>query len=507
MSDIKIYSDSTRLIYIEPNDVFDSSLSKENIGKLNGVSITPKYEDLCISFNLIIDQFSRTREVKKSGITDKKDKKVSIEWTSPVSKNVNFSVLSGDEGNGESPNFLTTYYTDISFDSYKKKTQIEGLGVESVDISYESWYTPTVVIKFVDVRGSAIFGREEANHRGDEMTVDNIFGAFFTMPYPRFRLQVKGFYGKPVTYQLACESFKGQLNAQTGNFEAVVRFIAYSWSLMTEIPFMYLVAASNADYEGADYWERHRGDKTWQLIDKNGQTRNPLKLDDMFDKIRNATSMVDDKVSKFTQEQSEKTSDVTKEIDSLKALAEFQNDFINKLNVLFNNKYTRSDVKNYEFSIVFYSDNDEVTVTDEVKQSFGKLYDTLEKCASDLNQSGVTIKNTPNGWTKDDFPTENFKLDNKLSSSDAADVSEALDNSNSSTDETLINTIANDASKEVNKETDTPKGKYGFCIKFFDFSTKHNELNSSYSKTMKDWYDELNAGIQGDIIELIGFWP
>ena len=38
-------------------------------------------------------------------------------------------------------NFLTTYYTDLTFDSYREKTQIEGLGVESVQISYESWYT------------------------------------------------------------------------------------------------------------------------------------------------------------------------------------------------------------------------------------------------------------------------------------------------------------------------------------------------------------------------------
>ena len=35
-------------------------------------------------------------------------------------------------------------------------------------------------------------------NKREDLTVDNMFGAFFTMPYPRFRLQVKGFYGKPV---------------------------------------------------------------------------------------------------------------------------------------------------------------------------------------------------------------------------------------------------------------------------------------------------------------------
>ena len=162
------------------------------------------------------------------------------------------SVLQGDRGgdslinpdgsfaySNSDYNFLTTYYTDLTFDSYKEKTQIEGLGVESVQISYESWYTPTVVINFVDIRGSALWGREEAIHVDEHLTAENVFGAFFTMPYPLFRLQVKGFLGKPVTYQLTCSNFKGEFNSQTGNFEAVATFIGYSWSLMTDIPFMY----------------------------------------------------------------------------------------------------------------------------------------------------------------------------------------------------------------------------------------------------------------------------
>ena len=248
MADEKIHTSNgqiarqcNRIIYIEPNDVYDSDCGNKQIGE----TLTPKYEDFCISFNLIIEQFQRFKSegtASSKNNEDNETKTYSIEWglTQEDMVKRRTSVLQGDRGEYitnpdgsvsfkvDDYNYLTTYFTDLSYDSYYKKTEIEGLGVESVQISYESWYTPTIVIKFVDVRGSSLFGREEAIHVDEKLTADNVFGAFFTMPYPLFRLQVKGFLGKPVTYQLTCSSFKGNLNSQTGNFEATATFIGYS---------------------------------------------------------------------------------------------------------------------------------------------------------------------------------------------------------------------------------------------------------------------------------------
>ena len=52
-----------RIIYVEPNDVYD----KEANNSQQGESLTPKYEDFCISFNLIIESYSRF----KSGVVSK----------------------------------------------------------------------------------------------------------------------------------------------------------------------------------------------------------------------------------------------------------------------------------------------------------------------------------------------------------------------------------------------------------------------------------------------------
>lgn len=290
-----------RIIYVEPNDVFDKDVKNES-----GKSLTPKYEDFCISFNLIVETFRRFKnEIKHIDSKDKNESnKYSIQWnlTREEQLKQRTSILQGNRGKdgyinadgtlsdtGYDYNYLTTYYTDLSFDSYKK-TEIEGLGVESVQISYESWYTPTIVIKFVDVRGSALWGREEAIHTDEKITAENVFGAFFTMPYPLFRLQVKGFLGRPVTYQLACSNFKGEFNAQTGNFEAVVTFIGYSWSLLTDIPFTYLIAAPYAPGKGFKYWNENVNKEEWRLWDGESSYLPPPKLYDFFTSIKKAIS-------------------------------------------------------------------------------------------------------------------------------------------------------------------------------------------------------------------------
>lgn len=150
-----------------------------------------------------------------AGVDEEGNPKWIISWTS-TPKDTTPSWVTFMSGNdvGNGTNSLTTDYTNISFDQYFKGEQIEGLGVEQVSISFESWYTPTVSIKFVDVRGSAFFGREEAIHYDDKITADNLFGCFATVPYPEFKLQIKGFLGRPVTYQLACSGIHAELNPQ-----------------------------------------------------------------------------------------------------------------------------------------------------------------------------------------------------------------------------------------------------------------------------------------------------
>ena len=267
-----------RVYYVDPNDVYGFDKEKK-------VPFTPPYEDLCIAFNLIIEKFSR--------FNDYETEKIEISWfNTPTDDKTHFSVLEGDLKYGDN-NYLTTYYTEISPDGYKKKEMIEGLGVESIQVNFDSYYTPTVVIKFVDVRGSALFGREEAIHSdasgSGKLNADNIFGAFVTIPYPKFRLQIKGFYGRDVTYQLTCSNFKANFNAKTGNVEATATFIGYTWSILTDIPLAYLIAAPYCDYGGALYWSNHVDTEDWKMentAESNAKQTQPPKLHQFFQNIR-----------------------------------------------------------------------------------------------------------------------------------------------------------------------------------------------------------------------------
>ena len=283
-----------RVLYADPNEAF---------GSINGVPMTPDYSDLSISFKLecrILSRFKNNVGIAETDVTIKnKDTKqeetvkYTLNWNTPygtIGENQWVSFMQGDLYNNGNDSVLTTYYTDLHYDDYREKTVVEGLGVENVTIAYENYYTPTITIKFVDHRGTALFGREEVVHYDDKITIDSIFGAFFTAPYPLFRMQVKGFYGRAVTYQMTCTSFKGSLNPQTGNFEAVATFVGYSYSLLTDIPFEYLVAAPYCKYVGEDYWNAHKNKIEWQMAGENGaiSTNNVPTLFELFKNINAA---------------------------------------------------------------------------------------------------------------------------------------------------------------------------------------------------------------------------
>lgn len=277
----ELFHSNGRIKFVEPNDVFGYGDNDKKI------PLTPPYEDMCVAFNLIVEKYNRF---------DVNDRKIyHFHWRDKMTDgSTNGSFLDGRLVDNDGNSYLSTYYTDISSSSYKQGEMIEGLGVESIQVSHDSWYAPTVTIKFVDVRGSALFGREEAIHTDStasgKINADNFFGALFTQPYPKFRLQVKGFFGKDVTYQLTVSNFTADFDDKTGNFIATVTFVGYTWSILTDIPLVYLIAAPYCNYKGQDYWNEHVTDPEWQLNNSSltmVTDTKPQTLVDLFNKIQN----------------------------------------------------------------------------------------------------------------------------------------------------------------------------------------------------------------------------
>lgn len=256
----------SRIVYTEPN--FANNIT------LDGVDLSVPLEDMCISVDLIAEI--------KNRFSEQISQTVLAQW---VSGGKDLSFFEGVKLNkNDDETYLTTYFTDITYEDAKGNGVIEGLGIESIDINFDSWFTPMVTIKFVDVRGSSIlvpnqYDKEVNNSK--YVTSDKLYKCFFTFPYPRFRLMVKGFYGKPVTYQLTVSKFNGSFNATNGNFEAVVNFIGYNYSLLTDIQFQYIAAAPYDSYYGREYFDKNRTQSRW-LLDGSVE---PPTLYDFYNKI------------------------------------------------------------------------------------------------------------------------------------------------------------------------------------------------------------------------------
>lgn len=373
-----------RIIYVDPNNVN---------GEINSNPLTPDYTDYCISFNLVVEKNSRYN------IGDISTKKYVISWTSYINEDntSNFtpgnyvSFLQGE--NIDNFNFLTTYYTDINYDDVKAKSIVEGLGVESVDISFDSYYVPTVVIKFVDVRGSSLFGREETIHNGTTLTSDNIFGCFFSLPYPLFRLQVKGFYGKPVTYQLTCSGFKGSFNSQTGNFEAIATFIGYSYSLLTDIPFQYIVAAPYSNYIGAEYWNKKVNSPEWELADGEKM----VKLFQLMNEINEATIKGINQEC-ITDAESEEKKSLFNEKKILNDILNYYNIFVNEFSKIGDRSLISSD-ENCQLLIMKDDYDNNISVNTKISQAHTTLLNYI-------NQYNSSYRST--AFNNDDYPNESF---------------------------------------------------------------------------------------------------
>lgn len=377
---------ANRIAYVEPNDIY---------GSVNGVPITPNYEDFCISFNLIAEKVNRYNTNEYSGSKDNNDvEALRISWGQKT-KSDYVSFLSGEEDkNGN--HFISTYYTDIVYENIKGKSIVEGIGVESIDVVFESFYTPTITIKFVDVRGSSLFGREAAIHEQGKITAENIFGCFFTQPYPKFKLQIKGFYGKDVTYQLTCSNFTGSFNSNNGNFEFIVTFIGYNYALLTDIPFIYLIAAPFSSYAGRKYWDSHINNPSWLI---NGKPM--VTLFEYMTTIKK--HMLENTNNAINEEDNARLVQINNERNLLNEINTLYTDFINSLKNDCNNNILQSKDSNNNIQLLlFYNQVTKIAnsfkrnITQDIYEKHNNLINKVVEYNTNYHDNSIELTKMPN---------------------------------------------------------------------------------------------------------------
>lgn len=239
----KIGCQANGLKIVDPNN-FDGMSSSSNISVAT--------EDLNISVVLRTKKKGRTVLTKEPSV-----------GTRESTQNISINFMEGSTINGEK--VLTTKYTDLTTVFDKDVINDETLGITNIDIDFNSSMTPMITINFVDVRGSSIFQNEE-NIAGNNS--GNKYSTFFQMPYPIFELEIKGYYGKPVTYCLHMLKFSSKFNSKTGNFEIQCEFIGYTYAMLSDMLIGYLKAIPYTKI-GSEVYANYKANKDNDLSNKN----------------------------------------------------------------------------------------------------------------------------------------------------------------------------------------------------------------------------------------------
>ena len=253
--------------YIEPNF---SSVKGEFSGKTflnwaldDDYERAPRLEDYSIMLNIEVEICSRKNISKSETIT--KDVLI-LQYSSREDGKSAVNFMGGtkvqcNDTENHYINSLTTNYADMYVGDLISYGTTEMIGIKSVDIEYQKSCVPIISIKFTDVRGLSLFQPTELSRTNAYQGIGGIsannvaqsfFQCFFRVPMPKFTITIKGFYGKPVTYEVLCDKFETSFNSETGDFDIDTRFIGYNYSFLTDIVMDALLAAPYSDYGGME---------------------------------------------------------------------------------------------------------------------------------------------------------------------------------------------------------------------------------------------------------------
>lgn len=305
--------------YVEPNWV--------NTDEKQDTTHQLPLEDLAINVNLSVEVPVEQRE----GIVQQENKKFVVTFMSDGERTYTNLMQGSKVMSNQTQTFLTTNYTEATYEDIKKGGTNEMFGISSIDVQYNDYYTPQVTIQFVDIRGTALFAPEEQKHPGadgyvDENIAGSFFRCFFVTPYPKFTLMIKGFYGQPVTYELTCSDFRAKFDSKTGNFNATAKLVGYTFSILGDISLNTLITSPCSPYLGAEYWDKQVNAQRFYIGNK------PMKkLHELLNEWTDISKVVREKLA-----QTQEAKDLKNSADKKSEYEAVRNKFCELVNVLKN---------------------------------------------------------------------------------------------------------------------------------------------------------------------------
>ena len=132
------------------------------------------------------------------------------------------------------PNKSDDFYIRQTISSGGKPGSVDSglLGITNISVKLDTSFLPVITIQLVDVKGRAMF----------ELGNNSPYVAFFNLPYPKFQLTLKGYYGKAIRLELMLQNFNTRYDMGTSNFEVSLVFYTYKYTMLSEISMGMLLA-------------------------------------------------------------------------------------------------------------------------------------------------------------------------------------------------------------------------------------------------------------------------
>ena len=207
----------------------------------SGRNVLPA-EDMFIYISLTAEE--RNRGVATIGENENEFEESRFGIIEFVSTEVKYNQAGEPQKNimGDVKSYATTSYTNIGgIQNSLGSGLLEGFGITSINIKYNTSLIPQVDIDFTDVRGSGLFDVIEQDNRKSPYSI------FFKMPYPIFTLTVKGYFGKPVSYCLNLVNWTSKFDAGTGNFNISANFLGFQQAFLADITIGDIIGTLNTE--------------------------------------------------------------------------------------------------------------------------------------------------------------------------------------------------------------------------------------------------------------------
>jgi hypothetical protein len=304
------------ILLVDPNRVFESGQVKDRLVKSEELVIYASLKARVVPRSKLItgagvdnqtpeafvDVFEGEINFLKPGNKDY----LTTDWTDVQTGKV-FATAGGALNQRVQNTFTDPRTGEVSVrEEILNKTESESFGINSISVTLNRAFTPIITITFTDVRGQTLF----------EQGPNSPYAAFFQLPYPLFKLKLKGYYGKAVEYQLMLEKFNASFDASTGNYNVTCNFKGRVTALLADLtlqelriaPYMFSRSyeIENGEDETKETFLNSKGRQILSQVYESYKSRGlisnslpDLTIDDLITKLKELETEIEKKLKSY----------------------------------------------------------------------------------------------------------------------------------------------------------------------------------------------------------------